>query len=147
MIAQFGRARCYAALVSRNRGDAHGVRRRGRQPGSPPPPMTGSSGLSYPNVGTPVVGVAVPALTPTVTGTVSGYSVAPPLPAGLTLDMMSGAISGTPTAATPNASYVVKATNSGGSATATLPVAVGSVDVVSRVEHYANRGGGHCRVR
>ena len=73
----------------------------------------------------------MPALTPTVTGTVSAYSVTPPLPAGLTLDTTSGAISGTPTAATPKTSYVVKATNNRGSATATLQFAVGSVDVVS----------------
>ena len=133
MIAQSGRARCYAALVAgitlMLTGCGGGG---GGNPASPPPPMTQApSGLAYPNVGTPVVGVAMPALTPTVTGTVSAYSVTPPLPAGLTLDTTSGAISGTPTAATPKASYVVKATNNGGSATATLQFAVGSVDVVS----------------
>jgi hypothetical protein len=104
----------------------------GGSPASPPPPITQApSGLSYPNAGTPVVGVALPPLTPTVTGTVSGYTVSPALPAGLTLDSTSGGISGTPTAAAPNTAYVVKATNSGGSATATLQFAVGSVDVLS----------------
>jgi hypothetical protein len=131
MIAQFGRVRCYAALVAGITLMLMGCGGGGGNPASPPPMTQAPSGLSYPNVGTPVVGVAVPALTPTVTGTVSGYSVTPPLPAGLTLDPTSGAISGTPTTATPNTSYVVKATNSGGSTTATLQFAVGSVDVVS----------------
>jgi hypothetical protein len=133
MTAQLGRVRCYAALVAGIMLMFTGCGGGGGNPaGPPPPPMTQApSGLSYPNVGTPVVGVAVPALTPTVTGTVSAYSVTPPLPAGLTLDTTSGAISGTPTAATPNTSYVVKAANNGGSTSATLQFAVGSVDVVS----------------
>jgi hypothetical protein len=131
MTAQFGRARCYAALVAGITLMLTGCGGGGGNPASPPPMTQAPSGLSYPNVGTPVVGVAVPALTPAVTGTVSAYSVNPPLPAGLTLDTTSGAISGTPTAATPNTAYVVNATNSGGSTTATLQFAVGSVDVVS----------------
>ena len=131
MIAQFGRVRCYAALVAGITLMLTGCGGGGGNPASPPPMTQAPSGLTYPNVGTPVVGVAVPALTPTVTGTVSAYSVTPPLPAGLTLDTTSGAISGTPTAATPNTSYVVKATNNGGSTMATLQFAVGSVDVVS----------------
>ena len=133
MTERFGRVRCYAALVAGLTLMLTACGGGGGNPASPPPPpMTQApSGLTYPNVGTPVVGVAVPALTPTVTGSVSAYSVTPPLPAGLTLDTASGAISGTPTAATPNTSYVVKATNNGGSTTATLQFAVGSVDVVS----------------
>ena len=131
MIAQFGRVRCYAALVVGTMLTLAGCGGGGGNSASPPPMTQAPSGLTYPNVGTPVVGVAVPALTPTVTGTVSAYSVTPPLPAGLTLDTTSGAISGTPTAATPNTSYVVKATNNGGSTMATLQFAVGSVDVVS----------------
>src|ERR1700733_3005252 len=110
MIAQFGRARCYAALGAGITLMLTGCGGGGGTPAGPPPPMPPApSGLSYPNVGTPVVGVAMPALTPTVTGTVSAYSVNPPLPSGLTLDTTAGAISGTPSAATPNTSYVVKA--------------------------------------
>lgn len=131
MTAQLGRVRCYAALVAGIMLMLTGCGGGGGNPASPPPMTQAPSGLSYPNVGTPVVGVAVPALTPTVTGTVSAYSVTPPLPTGLTLDTTSGAISGTPTAATPNTSYVVKAANNGGSTSATLQFAVGSVDVVS----------------
>jgi len=55
----------------------------------------------------------VPALTPTVNGYRKCLQCYSSVAAGLTLDTTSGAISGTPTAATPNTSYVVKATNSG----------------------------------
>jgi hypothetical protein len=78
-----------------------------------------------------VVGTAISSLSPSVSGTVTSYSVSPTLPAGLTLNAATGVISGTPTAATPNASYVVQATNSSGSATYTLQFAVGTVDVLS----------------
>lgn len=78
-----------------------------------------------------VVGTAIAALAPSVSGTVTGYSVSPALPAGLTLDPTTGVISGTPTAATPKSSYVIAATNSGGSTTNTIQFSVGTVEVVS----------------
>ncbi len=59
-------------------------------------------------------------------GTVVSYSVLPVLPAGLTLNAATGIISGTPTALKALASYVVTATNTGGSTTATLTIAVNS---------------------
>lgn len=54
------------------------------------------SGLSYsgPNVYTR--GIAITSLTPTVTGTVTSYSVSPSLPAGLSLNTSTGVITGTP---------------------------------------------------
>jgi len=68
---------------------------------------------------TPVVyvtGKSIPALIPTVRGgAVSSYSVSPALPAGLTLNTTTGIISGTPTAVTAAASYLVTATNNVGS--------------------------------
>ena len=77
------------------------------------------------------VGTAITALAPSVSGTVTGYSVSPALPAGLTLDTTTGIISGTPTAATPDSSYVIRATNSSGSATYTIQFSVGTVEVLS----------------
>ena len=63
-------------------------------------------------------------LTPTVTGSVSSYSVSPALPAGLTLNATTGAISGTPTSKAAEATYTITATNGGGSTTFELILAV-----------------------
>lgn len=70
------------------------------------------------------VGQAITPDTPTVTGTVSSYSVSPTFPAGLSINTSTGTISGTPTAATAQTAYTVTATNSGGSTTATLQIVV-----------------------
>lgn len=88
--------------------------------GSAQPP----TGLSYSSPNSFVVGTPITALAPTVNGTVTSYSVAPSLPGGLSLDMSSGAITGTPTTATPSASYVVTAQNDAGSATFSLSITV-----------------------
>ncbi len=73
------------------------------------------SGLSYysPNVFT--VGSSIPALTPTVSGNVSSYSVSPLLPSGLSINTSTGVISGIPTAPTALNTYTVTATNAAGS--------------------------------
>lgn len=52
------------------------------------------------------------------------YAVFPALPAGLTLDVASGVIGGTPSVVSPAADYTVTATNSGGSTTAALRITV-----------------------
>ncbi len=57
-------------------------------------------------------------------GAVISYSVSPALPAGLSLSPGTGIISGAPTAVTAAASYTVTASNTGGSATATLSITV-----------------------
>ena len=90
----------------------------------PPPAVTAPAALSYPTPQTFQMGQAITALSPTVTGTVASYSVAPALPAGLSLNTTTGVISGTATAVAASASYVVTATNSGGSTTATVVIAV-----------------------
>ena len=60
-------------------------------------------------------------------GPVVSWAVSPSLPAGLSLNTSTGVISGTPTAVSPSASYTVTATNSGGSATASLSITVNDV--------------------
>ena len=53
--------------------------------------------LRYPGVlPAYVVGVAIPALVPTVTGLPTDWGVTPDLPAGLDLDPLDGTIDGTP---------------------------------------------------
>ncbi|NUY80130.1 putative Ig domain-containing protein [Flavobacterium sp. MAH-1] len=85
------------------------------------------SALSYttPNVFT--VGTAISALNPTVTGNVISYSIAPTLPAGLSLDTTTGVISGTPTVVSATAIYTVTATNSGGNTTFDVSITVNDV--------------------
>src|SRR5258708_16605158 len=64
--------------------------------------------LAYPQAAiTVVTGQPISADTPTVNGTVTSYSVAPALPAGLTLNTTTGAITGTPTAVASQGSYVI----------------------------------------
>ncbi|WP_295673405.1 cadherin-like beta sandwich domain-containing protein, partial [uncultured Mucilaginibacter sp.] len=53
-----------------------------------------------------------------------GYSVSPALPAGLSFDLNTGAISGTPGAVAAAANYTVTASNYGGSSTATINITV-----------------------
>ena len=66
--------------------------------------------------------------TPTVNGgTITSWSVSPSLPAGLSLDSSTGAISGTPSAVTSSANYTITATNTGGSDTATITIVVNDI--------------------
>ena len=59
-----------------------------------------------------VIGESI-ALTPAVSGTISHYTVSPPLPPGLSLDEQSGVISGTPMRASRSATYLVHASGAG----------------------------------
>jgi hypothetical protein len=96
--------------------------------GSTSPPATvAPSDLQYPSAPAFTMQVAIDTLTPTVTGQVTSYGVSPALPAGLSFNSSSGAISGTPTAITPKSTYTVTAKNSGGSTTASLSLAVNAV--------------------
>lgn len=57
-------------------------------------------------------------------GTIVSCSVSPALPAGLSLNATTCAITGTPTAITATANYTVSATNSGGTGTRVISVTV-----------------------
>ena len=57
-------------------------------------------------------------------GAIETYSVTPALPAGLSLDPVTGVITGTPTAVTAVASYQVTGSNPSGSASASLSITV-----------------------
>lgn len=83
-------------------------------------PTPAPSALSYTAPTAVNVNTAITPLTPTVTGTVTGYSVSPALPAGLSINATSGVISGTPTATAAQATYTVTASNATGSTTFAL---------------------------
>ena len=87
------------------------------------------SSLTYsPNSFTLTKGTAMTTVTPTVNGgPVTSWSVSPTLPAGLSLDSSTGAISGTPSAITSSATYTVTATNTGGSTTADVDIVVNDI--------------------
>jgi Putative Ig domain len=71
------------------------------------------------------------ALRPTVTGEELTYSVSPDLPAGLSLNTATGAISGKPAAATAKANYTVTAANVSGKATFSLELTVRPPPVIA----------------
>lgn len=79
-------------------------------------------GLTYSYTsGTFTTGVRIADNTPANTGgAVVSYAVTPELPAGVVLDSVTGVISGVPTTITPATTYMVSATNSGG--TTTVPM-------------------------
>ncbi|MBK8599410.1 MAG: putative Ig domain-containing protein, partial [Flavobacterium sp.] len=85
------------------------------------------SGLNYPSPNVFTFGTAISDLTPTVLGAVLSYSISPSLPDGLAFDTATGVISGTPTAISAAASYIVTAFNSGGSVSFTLSITVNDV--------------------
>ena len=60
-------------------------------------------------------------------GAVESYSIAPAIGNGLSFSTATGTISGTPTAVAPSRTYVITATNSGGSAMATVAITVNDV--------------------
>ena len=82
------------------------------------------SSIAYsPSSFTLTKGTAMTTVTPTSSGgTVTSWSVSPSLPAGLSIDSSTGAISGTPSAVTSSATYTVTASNTGGSDTTDLDV-------------------------
>lgn len=89
------------------------------------------SALAYTSPLALTVGTPVSALAPTVTGTVSTYTVSPALPDGLALNAATGVISGTPTTAAANATYTVTATNTSGGVSFSLALMVNQQAIVA----------------
>jgi hypothetical protein len=118
LCAAFGFA---AVLVSGLAGCSSG--NGGSNPPAPAP-VPAPSALSYPTPPTLTRGTAMATLNPTVTGTVTTYSVSPALPAGIAINAGSGAISGTPTAVAAAANYTVTAANATGSTTFAVAITV-----------------------
>jgi putative Ig domain-containing protein len=77
-------------------------------PSLPTPKLFYNGSMPFPAV----VGEAI-VLTPAVSGTVGRYTVTPSLPSGLSIDELSGIISGTPTKPSGATTYVVSATGTG----------------------------------
>jgi subtilisin-like proprotein convertase family protein len=102
------------------------------------------SSLSYSsNPVTYTNGTAITANTPTSSGGVGvSYAVSPALPAGLTLNTSNGVISGTPSAVTATTSYTITATNSGGSTTASVSIAVVSPYAAWSNQYHLVQGAG-----
>ncbi len=88
------------------------------------------SGLSYQSPPPYTVNKAIAPLTPLVSGPVTSYTVNPSLPPGLTINATTGVISGTPTQITASAVYVVTASNSNGSTSGGIPIAVNDIPPV-----------------
>jgi hypothetical protein len=86
--------------------------------------MSAPSGLQYGGNTVGDTGTPYGPLQPTVTGAVSGYSVSPALPAGLSLDPITGVITGTPLTASPETTYTITASNAAGAATIALNLVV-----------------------
>jgi PKD repeat protein len=88
--------------------------------------LTPPSNLTYSmNPASYMTGTAItPNIPSSGGGAVTSYSVAPALPAGLTLNTTTGVITGTPTTVTATANYIVTATNAAGFSTTSLSITV-----------------------
>ncbi|MCE4217038.1 putative Ig domain-containing protein [Aquirufa antheringensis] len=82
------------------------------------------SSLNYTTPQTYIEKIKISALNPSVQGNPTVYTVDKPLPAGLTLNPLTGSITGTPTKAQDFTDYVITATNSTGYDTFTISIKV-----------------------
>ncbi|MEM7181193.1 MAG: putative Ig domain-containing protein [Spirochaetota bacterium] len=93
---------------------------------------TAPASLSY--AGSPFIftkNATITGVNPTVTGTVTSYSVSPALPTGLAINTTTGQLAGTPTVISATTNYTVTATNSAGSTTATISITVDDITPTS----------------
>jgi hypothetical protein len=75
-------------------------------------------------------GTTIATQTPTVSGTVTSCLSSPPLPAGLSINTTTCAISGTPTANQVATSYIITASNAQGSTTRSISITVNTITPV-----------------
>lgn len=96
--------------------------------------ITVNAALSYvPSTAVYTIHVPITPLSPSVAGAAAtAYSMSPPLPTGLNLDLSTGIISGTPTVLANTANYTITATVTGGSATTILNITVDDVAASSQ---------------
>ena len=80
-------------------------------------PASCSMGVASPSYN---VGIAITPNTISCTGAITGCSVSPALPAGLTLSTTTCVITGTPTTVTASATYTITPSNSAGNGATTL---------------------------
>jgi Putative Ig domain len=73
-------------------------------------------------------------------GPIDSYSISPPLPPGLTFNTVSGAISGTPTAAASQGTYLITASNSLFSSTVAISITIVESLNAPDFEYSANVG-------
>jgi gliding motility-associated-like protein len=87
--------------------------------------LAAPDGLAYASPNVYTVGTAISTLTPTSTGgAIASYAVSPSLPAGLSINSITGVITGTPSAVSTQTSYFVTGTNASGTITATVVMTV-----------------------
>ncbi|TGM61605.1 putative Ig domain-containing protein [Leptospira adleri] len=75
-----------------------------------------------------VKNITISAIQPAVTGVATSFSVAPALPSGLSLDSATGAITGIPTFKQTASSYTITASNSSGSSSSSIQIAVDAIN-------------------
>ncbi|MDG1549704.1 MAG: putative Ig domain-containing protein, partial [Candidatus Poseidoniaceae archaeon] len=90
---------------------------------APPSSINYSPSSSSLTLGTPM-GSVIPTYSG---GTANSWTITPTQPAGLTFDISSGEIGGTPTAVSPLTTYTITATNAGGSGSTTITIQVNDI--------------------
>jgi len=97
--------------------------------------------ISYPTPNAFDRGTAITPLVPynTSGATIDSYTISPSLPVGLSLNTTTGIISGTPTVVTATGIYTITATNSYGTGTFNLSIAV---NPETKVETFTPQSGG-----